>query len=181
VDLLAEIRAAFPASPYPGDAILSDCWCDECAFGVRNLRGKSWKELRLDDFNGENDHLSPRAFRYYLPALLCLAVQHPDDLKLSCEVNSRLIISDLAPPQRSKQVRETITSLSLRQRRVLVRFLRWLGDQGWQAPVLVDAAVKAVWDKRVEPFSHEEVMAWCRAQASKRVENSRYIEVKQDP
>jgi hypothetical protein len=39
MDLLAEIRAAFPVCPYPGDAVLSDCWCDECEFSVRNLRG----------------------------------------------------------------------------------------------------------------------------------------------
>src|SRR5262249_22197965 len=43
------------------------------------------------------------------------------------------------------------------------RFLQWLSGQGWQAPVLVEAALKAVRDRRVEPYSHEELLAWCRA------------------
>jgi hypothetical protein len=162
MDLLAEIRAAFPALSYPGDAVLSDCWCDECEFSVRNLRGKSWRQVRLEDFNGENAQMSPRAFRYYLPGLLCLAVQHPDELDLACEVNARLIVSDLDPPERAKAIRETLSRLSVRQRRAVARFLQWLGGQGWQAPILVEAALKAVKGRRVEPYSHGELMAWCQ-------------------
>ncbi len=161
MDLLAEIRAAFPASPYPGDDVLSDCWCDECEFSVRNLRGKSWKQLRLEDFNGENAHMSPRAFRYYLPGLLCLAVQHPDKLNFACEVSARLIVSDLHPPQAADTVREIVSHLSVKQRRSLTRFLEWLGGQGWQAPILVEAALRAVRDGLVEPYSHKDLMAWC--------------------
>src|SRR5689334_12412010 len=59
MDLLAEIRAAFPAIPYPGDATLSDCWCEECAWSLRNLRGKSWMQLRIEDgIGGEGAILS---------------------------------------------------------------------------------------------------------------------------
>jgi hypothetical protein len=167
MDLLAEIRAAFPLSPYPGDAVLSDCWCEECAFSVRNLRGKSWRQLRLDDFNGENSHLSLRAFRYYLPGLLCLAVQHPDELNLACEVNARLVVSDREAPERTTEVQETVGRLSAKQGRVVARFLQWLAGQAWQAPVLVEAALRAVRDRSVEPYRHEELMAWCRARAVK--------------
>src|SRR5262245_42240601 len=144
MDLLAEIRAAFPGSPYPGDLLLSDCGCEECEFSARNLRGKSWKQLRLEDFNGDNAHQSPRAFRYYLPGLLCLAVQHPNELNAACEVNARLVVSDLDPPERSETVRETVSRLSMKQRRAVARFLQWLAGRGWQAPLLVEAALKAV-------------------------------------
>ncbi len=130
MDLLGEIRAAFPASVHPGDAVLSDCWCDECEFSVRNLRGKAWKQVRLEDFNGENGHLSRRVFSYWLPALLSLAVQHPGNLKLACEVNARLIVSDLNPPEQAESVRETISHLSVTQRHVVARFLERLREAG---------------------------------------------------
>ncbi len=167
MDLLAEIRAAFPSAPFPGDGILSDCWCEECAWSVRNLRGKSWKQLRVEDIGGDGGSLSARAFRYYLPGMLCLAVQHPEDLSLASEINARLVASDLDPPERVESVRETVSRLSPRQRRVVVRFLRWVGHQGWQAPMLIDAALSAVGDRGVELYSQEGLMAWCRAQQAK--------------
>ena len=162
VDLLAEIRAAFPAAPYPGDATLSDCWCEECAWSVRNLRGKSWKQLRVEDVGGDGGCLSHRAFRYYLPGLLCLTVQHPDEFSLSSEVNGRLVVHDRAGPEEAREVSETVRRLSPRQRRVLERFLLWLGGQGWQAPILVEAALTAVRDGRVVPYDSVELMRWCR-------------------
>lgn len=168
MDLLAEIRAAFPASPYPGDAVLSDCWCGECEFSVRNLRGKSWTQLRQEDFNGSNAELSLGAFRYYLPGLLSLAVQDPDELILACRVNGLFVVSDLDPPEKAEEVRETVNCLSIKRRRVVARFLQWLADQGWQAPILVDAALKAVRDRQIEPYSHDEVIMWCRARAAAR-------------
>jgi hypothetical protein len=167
MDLLAEIRAAFPTSPYPGDAILSDCWCEECEFSVRNLRGKSWKQLRLEDFNGENASLSHEAFRYYLPGLLCLAVQHQEESTLACEVSGRLVVSDLDSSEQSDEVLKTVSRLSLKQRGALARFIQWSAGQGWQAPLLVEAALKAVRDKRVEPYSHEELMTYIRTLEAK--------------
>src|SRR5262249_36736479 len=104
MDLLAEIRAAFPKTSHPGDHILSDCWCDECAWSVRNLRGKSWKQLRVEDISGDGGNLSLRAFCYYLPGLMCLAVQHPDELSLASTIIGGFIASDLSPPEQAKRV-----------------------------------------------------------------------------
>jgi hypothetical protein len=163
MDLLAEIRAAFPATPYPGDATLSDCWCEECAWSLRNLRGKSWKQLRVEDVGGDGGYLSHKAFRYYLPGLLCLAVQHPDELDLSCEINARLLISDKDASKDAAEVQETVRRLSTRQRGVMSRFLLWLRDQGWQAPMLIEAALRAVRDGQVEPYDSDELMRWCRS------------------
>jgi hypothetical protein len=167
VDLLAEIRAAFPATLYTGDATLSDCWCEECAWSVRYLRGKSWMQLRVEDcVGGEGAFLSVNAFRYYLPGLLCLAVQHPDELHLATEINARLIVLDGAAPTEAEAVRETVRCLSPRQRNVVARFLLWLADQGWQAPILTEAALGAVRDGQVVPVSYDELMRWCRSQQS---------------
>ncbi len=164
MDLLAEIRAAFPADPYPGDHILSNCWCEECAASVENLRGKSWTELRVGDVGGDGGLLSHAAFGYYLPGLLCLSVLHPNEWGLASEINGLLVVSDLDPPEGAARVRERVGRLSPRQRRAVGRFLRWLGGQGWQAPLLVEAALAAVGDGRVEPYSHQEVLKWCRDQ-----------------
>jgi hypothetical protein len=163
MDLLAEIRAAFPAAPYPGDATLSDCWCEDCAWSVRNLRGKSWKQLRVADLGDDGGQMSNRAFRYYLPGMLCLAGQHPADLHLASAINARLVVDDQAAPEKVEAVRVTVRRFSPRQRGVLVRFLRWVGDQGWQAPILIEAALRAVADGQVEPYDHEELLRWIRS------------------
>jgi hypothetical protein len=163
--LLAEIRAAFPATPYPGDATLSDCWCEECEWSVRYLRGKSWMQLGVEDcVGGVGAFLSVRAFRYYLPGLLCLSVQHPDELNLATEINARLVVMDGAAPTEAEAIRETARGLSPRQRNVVARFLFWLGDQGWQAPLLIEGALGAVRDGEVMPIRYDDLMRWCRSQ-----------------
>lgn len=164
MDLLAEIRAAFPATPYPGDDTLSDCWCDECEWSVRNLRGKSWKQVRIEDGIGsEGASLSVRACRYYLPAMLCLAVQHPDDHRLASAINARLVVIGPAEPEEINTVGDTVRRLSPRQRGALVRFLIWVGGQGWQSPMLIEAALRAVRDGRVVPVDSEELRLWTKA------------------
>lgn len=166
MELLAEIRAAFPATAYPGDAVLSDCWCEECKGKYRNLRGKSWKQLRLDDFNSEEIPLSDDAFRYYLPGLLCLAVQHPDEDNLGATIHSRFIVSDLDSPEKVREVLAMVSHFSLRQRRALELFFQWLGSSKCYCSLTVDAALVAVRDNRVEPYSHEALMTWCRVRTA---------------
>jgi hypothetical protein len=167
VDLLAETRAAFPAAPYPGDAMLSHCWCEECVWSVRNLRGKPWTQLRIEDgVGGEGGFLSDRAFHYYLPGLLCLALQHPDETHLASEINARLVVLDRAAPTEAEVVVERVRRLTPRQRVVIVRFLIRLSDQGWQAPVLTEAALSAVRDGQVMPVDSEELMRWCRSRGA---------------
>jgi hypothetical protein len=163
MDLLTEIRAAFPAAPYPGDVSLSDCRSNECEWSVRSLRGKSWMQLRVEDVGGDGAFLSVRAFRYYLPGLLCVALQHPDATHLASEINARFVVLARAPPAATEVVLETVLRLSLRQRGVIARFLLWLNEQGWQAPVLIEAALRAVRDGQVIPVIYEELMRWCRS------------------
>src|SRR5262249_27728071 len=141
----SQIRAAFPSVPYPGDHILSNCWCDECAWSVRKLRGKSWKKLRLEDLgSSDGGAMSPRGFRYFLPGLLCLAVQHPES-DAGSEIVGGLVVSDAEHSPKAIDLRnQTLVGLSLRQRRVILEFLLWLGKQKWTAPILFEAAIKNV-------------------------------------
>ena len=167
--LLAEIRAAFPALPYPGDKVLSDCWCEECAWSVRNLRGKSWKQTRVADFNSsDGGHLSREAFRYYLPAMLTFAVQQPDEVHFAGEINARFVAITGAPNDRIEDIQKTVARLSKPQRVMLVHFFEWLRGQGWQAPIVVDAAIKAGSDDCVEPIPADAIWEHVRIQEAKR-------------
>ena len=168
MDLLSEFRAAWPTTPYPGDRVLSDCWCDECEFSVRHLRGKSWKEISTGDIGDEGGCMSPEAFRYYLPGILALSVQHPDEGHLASEINRRFVFSD--HPHERREARADLSrlvgALSPRQRKVLLYYFDWLANQDWQAPILISAAKRAVSDGVVEPFSFRELDAWNRRRAA---------------
>ncbi|MFO0889075.1 MAG: DUF6714 family protein [Isosphaeraceae bacterium] len=121
-------------------------------------------QLRVEDcVGGDGAYLSTRAFRYYLPGLLCLAVQHPDEVHLASEINARLVVMDRSSPKESETVLETVRRLSPRQREVIARFLQWLSGQEWPAPLLIDAALRAVRDGQVVPVNSEELMRWYRA------------------
>ena len=170
MELLDEIRAAFPAMPYPGDDVLSKCWCDECAWEVRNLRGKSWKQTRVEDFNaGDGGRLSLNAFRYYLPAQLQFAVEHPDELHFASEVIAHFVAVAGESDTKAEAIHKTVSRLSKPQRTTLVHFFQWVESQGWQAPLHINAAIKAAGDGIVEPISADEVCAWARAkQAGKK-------------
>lgn len=192
-DLLKEIRAAFPASAYPGDAtLLGDCRCEECEWSVHNLRGKSWMQLLIEDMDGEGNMLSHEAFRYYLPGLLCLAVQHPVESMLECVIIERLsvflqqrpakaeavteTVCQLTPmqPDHANQldkvdsVTETVRQLTPMQRGAVERFLRWVGGSDLHAPIVIEAALQTVRDGRVARFDIEEVMRWNRLREAAR-------------
>jgi hypothetical protein len=168
MDLLNQIHAAWPSSPYPGDHLLSDCWCVECEFSVSSLRGKSWKQLRPEDVGGETGHMSPEAFRYYIPGILSLSVQDPDEINLSCEINVRFVFSDHSHerPESQENLARLVGSLSQRQRKVLVEYFEWLAHQDWQAPLLIDAAKRAVGDRIIKPYSYDALDRWNRERAA---------------
>jgi hypothetical protein len=145
MDLLAEIRAAFPVTPYPGDCVLSDCWCEECAWEVRRLRGKSWKQAKIEDFNAsDGGRLSRQSFRYYLPSMLSFAVQYPDELHFASEINARFTAIAPASDDQIQMVQQNLNGLSKHQRTTLVSFFEWLREQSWQSSLLIDAAICAI-------------------------------------
>jgi hypothetical protein len=121
-------------------------------------------QIRVEDcVVGEGAYLSARAFRYCPPGLLCLAVRHPDELHLASEINARPVVIDRSAPKETEADLETVRRPSPRKREVIARFLQWLSDQGWQAPALIDAALRAIRDGRVVLVTYEELMRWYRA------------------
>lgn len=162
MELIHRINAAWRSTPYPGDHVLSDCWCDECEFSVSSLRGKSWSQLKIADTNSETSQLNSSAFLYYLPALLELSLRHPDEIHLPCLINGRFIRCDTAPSDGETEIRELLRRLSKVQKHVLSDYFDWLASQGWQPLLLIEPAKVALATGRVEPFSYDEMMRWCR-------------------
>lgn len=162
MELLHRINAAWPSTPYPGDHVLSDCWCDECQFGVSSLRSKSWSQLKIEDTNSETCQLNRTAFLYYLPALLTLSLRHPDEVHLPCLINGRFIRCNTAPSGGDTEIHELLRRLSKVQKHVLSDYLDWLASQGWQPLLLIEPAKIALATGRVEPYSYDEMMRWCR-------------------
>lgn len=107
--------------------------------------------------------MNDKAFRYYLPALLCLSVAHPGEYSPSAEVSGRLTTSDKDSPERAERIKAIVASLSRPQRSALVRFLDWVEQRDLQAPMLIRAAKNAVADGRVEAYRTDELMRWARA------------------
>ena len=88
-DLLQQIRVAWEETPYPGDDNLAgrSSGCpSEYAYVEDYFRGKHWTEITPDglsrDYPGPEDaclsFMSPRAFLFYLPAFMTMAVQYRD-------------------------------------------------------------------------------------------------------
>lgn len=166
--LREDIWAAFPYTPYPGDRILTTCACDECRWEVRNLRGKSWKQIGVSDLGGDGGSMSPEAFRYYLPGLLVLALNNPPDASMitALQIVPYLTVSEtekrIENALQSKQM--TIGRLTRRQRDVIVRFLDEVGEDG-QIPEMLRSARENVLTGEVRPFSDAVVRDWLRQQS----------------
>jgi hypothetical protein len=162
MELVDRINAAWPSTPYPGDHVLSDCWCDECQLSVSSIRGKSWPQLKIEDTNSETCRLSTAAFLYYLPALLTLSLRYPEELHLSGLINGRFIRCDIAPSDGDVEIHKILRRLSKVQKHVLNDYLEWQASQGWQPMLLIEPAKVALATGRVEPFSYDKMMQWCR-------------------
>jgi hypothetical protein len=167
--LIETIRAAWPATPYPGDHVLSDCWCEECEFSVRSLRGKSWKQLRPNDINGETSHMSNGAFAYYLPGLLLLSIKHDMDgldgyvLGHFSSLETQSKTFDHA--QQSEHLLRMASRFSDAQRTALSRYFDWIDQQGFQCPAFVRSAPALVLDGKIDAVPHQEVMTWINHQS----------------
>lgn len=167
--ILAQLWQAFPSTPYPGDHILTDCYCEECSHSIRSLRGKSWKEVKLEDLNSDSSQLGDDAFRYYLPALLSISLQHPDDDMIPARVSGRLVVFDTDPRAKdhSSRITSLVAQITKRQRNVVAVYLDWVAQRELQSPVLIEAGKKALESGVVDPCSIDAHLRWCRELESK--------------
>jgi hypothetical protein len=159
-----EVLFAFSKTPYPGDDALTSCNCDDCRWEVARLRGKKWTRLSLDDFGAEDGDsnvtlLTPAAFHYYLPGLLLLVLDHPEETEgwLLSSVISRLTIPENADAATRSTVEGIITRLSTRQREVLVALIEHVPAA--DHPVRVQSALSNLRDGAVSPYNSAAINA----------------------
>jgi hypothetical protein len=162
--LREEIQYAFAKTPYPGDQALTSCSCEEYQWEVCRFRGKKWSRLTLEDVScgdgGNVVYLTPAAFHYFLPGLMLLVLDHGlESGTLDCSIVSRFAASD-RDEEGIKRVAKMINRLSLRQRRVIVDFLRHLEPTGFQVPEVLRSAIENLHSGDARPYSQEAVEQW---------------------
>jgi len=158
MSLRDEVLFAFSRTSYPGDDALTSCNCEDCRWEVARLRGKKWTRLSLDDFGAEDGNanvalLLPAAFHYYLPGLLLLLLDHPEETQgwLLDRVLSRLTIPETADAGWRTKVEGIVKRLSARQREVAIAVIEQAKPPNHG--LHVQSALSNLRDGAVTPYS----------------------------
>ncbi len=161
--LSQQIDEAWDQSPYPGDDVLSDCWCEECEDAMSLIRGKSWMELTADDLDLMHSRMEPDAFLYYLPGLLYLAIDSGSEYLIADRVCAEFVVADIGDPsQKLNIIRHIISGLTEQQRAVLIAFFNWMRSRDWTADLLIDCACDTITSGNPKPFSADALDHWVR-------------------
>jgi hypothetical protein len=118
------IEAAFPAVPSPRPEDVQSDHCPECTETAARFAGRTWPEIKASDLAGNPSPslLTPRAFHYYLPALMlqCLKARR----ELDCLPMS--LVSALSPAggKPSAHVRAKLSGFTADQVGAILSFLR---------------------------------------------------------
>jgi hypothetical protein len=97
--IVERLLTAFRHTECPGKVAFPDSFDSEAHDEVRQLRGRVWQELEVEDllnWASALDWLSADALRYYLPAYLAAAVAFPQVARSVSDA----VIRQLAPPNR---------------------------------------------------------------------------------
>ncbi len=123
--IIAQVTTAFPAEPVPPPAALFNDHCDECIEVSKAFGGRPWPDISLGDLlASETALLTAVAWRYYLPAVICLCVRDPDAAGIRCEY----LVYQLEPPEPGKDdvwFEERRGGFTEAQRQAIVGYLSW--------------------------------------------------------
>lgn len=118
------ILAAFPDEPAPPPEALRSDHCLECAELGERFSGKAWSQLVAADLAGNPavSLLTPAGFRYLLPAMMLLSMEHAHEL--DCLPSS--IVHSLSPPggKAGAWLKAVLDGVSPDQVGAIVAFLR---------------------------------------------------------
>jgi hypothetical protein len=95
--------------------------CDDCNVVAESLRGRTWTKLsarEVDALSRALPLLSARALRYYLPAVVMRALEHPASPAIAA------LLSRLAPPEKPADWREEHRLNIARTRHELLALMR---------------------------------------------------------
>ena len=142
MQLIAEISKAFSLEPVPSGPLLEAEFLNPAAQGddgaADYFSGKRWDSLDVQGLLYHSDALfmfTPEVHRYYLPAFMKAALEHPEDADVIPD-NILFHFSEFEDPFWSKRIR----ALSAPQREVVAGFLRTSADavldREWLEPAL---------------------------------------------
>lgn len=135
---------AFAKVVRPGAKSLCVCQCAECRSEIKKFDGKTWSQLKCEDFAGDAVGaslaiLSPAAFCYYLPGVILLVLEEADCTWLVDKILLRLTVSDQDTEERRAGVDAVIQRLTVQQRDVLHTAVDTWRRAMQYAPVFWDA------------------------------------------
>jgi hypothetical protein len=171
--LREEILYAFSKTPRPTDGDLTSCPCDECQWEVRRFRGQTWIRLTWEDLGEDGNvfFLTPEAFHYFLPGLMLLALDDPEDGSgLLGKIVSRIVISDRASEQDREGAGRILKRLSPRQRQLLIDLLRQSEDTAPHIPAIWGSAIRNLSGRNVSSYAQADIEQWLVAHGLKRPE-----------
>jgi hypothetical protein len=131
-----KIRDAFPSHKYPGDwNIVYDNTSHhlECEDIRKAFQGKLWDtidaEFLLSWHQSDLTFMSPRGFRYYLPAYLITALDYEGADMIPFNVMSSLTFWEDDNERMREHKKERIALLSDRQHQAVLAFLEFMRDE----------------------------------------------------
>lgn len=115
----------------------------------RVLRGKEWNRLTRPEIARLNDCLlllTPRAFRYYLPAFIMAALDELESGETPGGI-AQVVIFALTPRAgRSEAFDDRVSGLTVPQRRAISQFLEIMDRHGrWLVSDAAEAALSGFW------------------------------------
>lgn len=118
------IEAAFPAVPQPGPEDVQSDHCPECTETAARFAGRAWPEIKASDLTGNPSPslLNPKAFHYYLPALMLQCLEAGRDL--DCLPMSLVGALSPAGGKPSAHDREKLSGFTADQVHAILSFLR---------------------------------------------------------
>jgi hypothetical protein len=170
MELLQAIEAAFAAVPHPGENLLEGCHCDECRWSVSRFVGKDWRSLSHEDAVSDQPdaviaNLSPSAFRFFLPGLMRLAIQHEDEGDMiDFDIEACLTVSDASRDLAAElaRIQRRLDLLNEDQRRSIIGFLEHLQAGGSHIPEVLRSASQNVSSGVARPYSQHLAAEWLR-------------------
>jgi len=132
-DVARQVEEAFRDVPYPGDDHLTDGSSMEALDVADFLRGRDWRDLRLDELVTNHASLffmTPEAVRFYLPAYLTATLLHYNDAdQIPGSVMFLLKTPAASDADAYGRYRARFGNVSPAQRQAIRAFLTWIRDE----------------------------------------------------
>ncbi|MFK7928082.1 MAG: DUF6714 family protein [Myxococcota bacterium] len=143
-DLIHAIESAFAHTP-PPDGPLMGAQDEEPSSYAIEFRGAQWQSLTpwfVDFHSTAFSFMTPAAFRYFLPAVMCHELGPGSEVDLGFH----LVQCVLEPSSYRDDTRARILTFTSEERRVICDFLAWEGYSEEGMPPGYDEAIVDFWD-----------------------------------